>query len=77
MCNGDRVVKRTLRDSQRIVVHYGTIVSGNQVMRDGGAVGHGAEDIDLPQIAPNGTAGAARAVVAAYPPTSAASAGRK
>jgi hypothetical protein len=77
MCNKDRVVKRTPRDSQRIVVHYGTIVSGNQVMRDGGAIGHGAEDIDLPQIAPNGTAGAARAVVAAYPPTSATSAGRK
>jgi hypothetical protein len=33
-----------------------------------GAVGHGAEDIDLPQIAPNGTAGVARAAVATYPP---------
>ena len=35
MCNRDRVVKRTPRDSQRIVVHYGTIASDNQVMRDG------------------------------------------
>ena len=35
MCNRDRVVKRTPRDSQRIVVHYGTMASGNQVMRDG------------------------------------------
>lgn len=51
-----------------LLVHYGTIASGNQVMRDGDAVGRGAEDIDLPRIAPNGTAGAARAVVAAYPP---------
>jgi len=33
-----------------------------------GAVGHGAEDTDLPQIAPNGTAGAARPAVATYPP---------
>jgi hypothetical protein len=33
-----------------------------------GAVGDRVEDINLPQIAPNGTAGAARAAVAAYPP---------
>jgi nucleoside phosphorylase len=33
--NNDRVVKRTPRDSQRIVVHRGTIASSNHVMRDG------------------------------------------
>jgi len=35
MCNKARVVKRTPCDSQRIVIHYGTIAFGNQVMRDG------------------------------------------
>jgi nucleoside phosphorylase len=34
-CNKDRLLKRTTRGSQEIVVHYGTIASGNQVMRDG------------------------------------------
>jgi nucleoside phosphorylase len=33
-CNKDRVVKRPPRGIQDIVVHYGTIASGNQVMRD-------------------------------------------
>jgi hypothetical protein len=42
-----------------------------------GAVGHGEEDIDLPQIAPNGTAGAARAGGGHLPSTSVTSAGRK
>jgi nucleoside phosphorylase len=34
-CSRDRSVKRTARESQEIVVHYGTIASGNQVMEDG------------------------------------------
>jgi nucleoside phosphorylase len=34
-CSKDRLLKRTTRGSQEIVVHYGTIASGNQVMRDG------------------------------------------
>jgi hypothetical protein len=29
------LIERTSRGSQEIVVHYGTIASGNQVMRDG------------------------------------------
>jgi nucleoside phosphorylase len=33
-CNEERVVDREPR-SQEIVIHYGTIASGNQVMRDG------------------------------------------
>ncbi|KAF2192031.1 hypothetical protein K469DRAFT_440085, partial [Zopfia rhizophila CBS 207.26] len=33
-CNKDRVVKRPPRDIQDVVVHYGTIASDNQVMRD-------------------------------------------
>lgn len=34
-CSKDRVIERQPRGSQEIVVHYGTIASGNQVMRDG------------------------------------------
>ncbi|EEU41490.1 uncharacterized protein NECHADRAFT_53987 [Fusarium vanettenii 77-13-4] len=34
-CDRNRQVRRYSRDSQEIVVHYGTIASGNQVMRDG------------------------------------------
>jgi nucleoside phosphorylase len=34
-CSKDRLLKRTARGSQEIMVHYGTIASGNQVMRDG------------------------------------------
>jgi nucleoside phosphorylase len=34
-CSRDRVIERQPRGSQEIVVHYGTIASGNQVMRDG------------------------------------------
>ena len=34
-CSKDKLVERPLRGSQEIVVHYGTIASGNQVMRDG------------------------------------------
>ncbi|KAK1240510.1 hypothetical protein MKX07_004538 [Trichoderma sp. CBMAI-0711] len=33
-CNNDRLVEREARD-EAVVVHYGTIASGNQVMRDG------------------------------------------
>jgi nucleoside phosphorylase len=34
-CSKDRLVERNQRESQEIVVHYGTIVSGNQVIKDG------------------------------------------
>jgi nucleoside phosphorylase len=34
-CDKNRLVKRTLRGSPQPVVHYGTIASGNQVIRDG------------------------------------------
>lgn len=34
-CNKDRRVKRATRASPDIVIHYGTIASGNQVMKDG------------------------------------------
>jgi nucleoside phosphorylase len=34
-CSKDKLVGRTQRASQEIVVHYGTIASGNQVIRDG------------------------------------------
>ena len=34
-CSKDKVVERTARESQEIVVHYGTIASGNQVIKDG------------------------------------------
>lgn len=34
-CSRDREVKRTSRKSQDVVIHYGTIASGNQVMKDG------------------------------------------
>lgn len=32
-CNKERIVERKSRDGQKIMVHYGTIASGNQVMR--------------------------------------------
>jgi nucleoside phosphorylase len=35
MCSEDRVVERISRGNQEIKVHYGTIASGNQVIRDG------------------------------------------
>jgi hypothetical protein len=35
MCSKDRLAGRTPRRSQEIVVHYGTITSGNYVIRDG------------------------------------------
>lgn len=35
MCDKDMVMHRTPRGSEDIVVHYGTIASGNQVIRDG------------------------------------------
>jgi nucleoside phosphorylase len=35
MCSADKVVNRQPRKGNEIVVHYGTIASGNQVMRDG------------------------------------------
>jgi nucleoside phosphorylase len=34
-CSKNRLVERTPRGSQEIVIHYGTIASGNQVMKDG------------------------------------------
>ncbi|PGG99156.1 hypothetical protein GX51_06415 [Blastomyces parvus] len=34
-CDGEKVVKRQQRTDQRIIVHYGTIASGNRVMRSG------------------------------------------
>ena len=34
-CSRERLVKRTARENQEIVVHYGTIASGNQVIKDG------------------------------------------
>lgn len=34
-CDRDRQVNRNSRGNQEIAVHYGTIASGNQVMRDG------------------------------------------
>ena len=34
-CSKDKLVERTQRASQEIAVHYGTIASGNQVIRDG------------------------------------------
>ncbi|KAF3121031.1 hypothetical protein TWF594_003461 [Orbilia oligospora] len=33
-CKGDEVVDRELREGNGIVVHYGTIASGNRVMKD-------------------------------------------
>jgi nucleoside phosphorylase len=35
LCNRDRLVKQDSRGNQEIVIHYGTIASGNQVMKDG------------------------------------------
>ena len=34
-CSKDRLVERTSRGNQEVVVHYGTIASGNQVMKEG------------------------------------------
>jgi hypothetical protein len=34
-CSENKLVKRRARGNQQIVIHYGTIVSGNQVMKDG------------------------------------------
>lgn len=34
-CNSKKIVKRSRRDKQRVMIHYGTIASGNQVIRDG------------------------------------------
>ena len=34
-CDKDMIVRRPLRDSEGSVIHYGTIASGNQVMKDG------------------------------------------
>ena len=35
MCSADRRVARQPREREDVVIHYGTIASGNQVMRDG------------------------------------------
>ena len=34
-CSKEKEVKRTPREDQEVVVHYGTIASGNQVIKDG------------------------------------------
>ncbi len=34
-CNEDSIVERGIRECQDIAIHYGTIASGNQVMKDG------------------------------------------
>jgi nucleoside phosphorylase len=34
-CSRDKLVGRTAREDREIVIHYGTIASGNQVMKDG------------------------------------------
>src|SRR5207302_5918726 len=34
-CSADQRVTRQPRESEDVVIHYGTIASGNQVMRDG------------------------------------------
>ena len=34
LCSREKVVERKSRENQEIVIHYGTIASGNQVMRD-------------------------------------------
>jgi nucleoside phosphorylase len=34
-CREDKTKKRTQRASQKVVIHYGTIASGNQVIKDG------------------------------------------
>src|SRR5271170_7789501 len=34
-CDKDMIIRRPLRDSEESVIHYGTIASGNQVMKDG------------------------------------------
>ncbi len=34
-CSKDRIIERAPRGSEEIVVHYGTIASGNQVIKDG------------------------------------------
>lgn len=35
MCSENKLVERPSRGNQEILVHYGTVASGNQVMRDG------------------------------------------
>ena len=35
LCSSDKEIDRQPRESEEAVVHYGTITSGNQVMRDG------------------------------------------
>ncbi|KAF3397529.1 Nephrocystin-3 [Talaromyces pinophilus] len=34
-CNKEMIIKRPMRESKEVVIHYGTIASGNQVMKDG------------------------------------------
>src|SRR5262249_29848999 len=34
-CHKDRILERTMRESEEIIVHFGTIASGNQVIKDG------------------------------------------
>ena len=35
LCSKDKLVKRTLRRTEEVMVHYGTIASGNRVIKDG------------------------------------------
>ncbi|KIM94357.1 hypothetical protein OIDMADRAFT_64472, partial [Oidiodendron maius Zn] len=35
LCSKDKLVKRTLRRTGEVIVHYGTIASGNRVIKDG------------------------------------------
>src|SRR6266480_239870 len=44
-CSQDRQIKRNPRGSQGIMVHYGTIASGNQVIRDGITRDRGSSDL--------------------------------
>lgn len=34
-CNKEMIIERPKRESEEVVIHYGTIASGNQVMKDG------------------------------------------
>ena len=45
MCSQDRQIKRNPRGSQEIMLHYGTIASGNQVIRDGVTRDRGSSDL--------------------------------
>lgn len=46
-CDKRRVVQREKRNSKRPVIHYGSIASGNKVMKDGVARDRIAEELDI------------------------------